>query len=85
MLKPFFDITDQEQVAIIELLNKCKKYIDEKYNSNGYNIGLNYGEAAGQSVMHMYMHLIPRYKEDVDNLRGGVRWVIPNKKIIKEN
>ena len=56
------------------------KYIDEKYNPNGYNVGLNCGAAAGQSVMHIHMHLIPRYKGDVDNPRGGVRWVIPKKK-----
>ena len=76
----FFDITDEEQIAVIGLLNKCKKYIDEKYNPNGYNVGLNCGAAAGQSVMHIHMHLIPRYKGDVDNPRGGVRWVIPKKK-----
>ena len=76
----FFDITDDEQIAIIELLNKCKKYIDDKYNPDGYNVGLNCGEAAGQSVMHIHVHLIPRYKGDVENPRGGVRGVIPSKK-----
>ena len=76
----FFDITNEEQIAIIELLNKCKKYIDKKYNPDGYNVGLNCGESAGQSVMHIHMHLIPRYKGDVENPRGGVRGVIPNKK-----
>ena len=76
----FFDITNEEQIAIIELLNKCKKYIDKKYNPEGYNVGLNCGESAGQSVMHIHMHLIPRYKGDVENPRGGVRGVIPNKK-----
>lgn len=73
------------QIAIIELLNKCKKYIDKKYNPDGYNVGLNCGESAGQSVMHIHMHLVPRYKGDVDDPCGGVRGVIPNKKIIKEN
>ena len=76
----FFDITDEEQIAIIELLNKCKKYIDKKCNPDGYNVGLNCGESAGQSVMHIHMHLIPRYKGDVDDPCGGVRGVIPNKK-----
>ena len=78
--KTFFDITKEEQIAVIELLNKCKKYIDEKYNPDGYNVGLNCGELAGQSVMHIHMHLIPRYKGDVENPRGGVRGVIPSKK-----
>ena len=79
----FFDITDEEQIAIIELLNKCKKYIDKKYNPDGYNVGLNCGGSAGQSVMYIHMYLIPRYKWDVENPRGGFRGVIPNKKILR--
>lgn len=54
--------------------------LDEKYAPDGYNIGMNCKEAAGQSVMHVHVHLIPRYKGDVDNPRGGVRGVIPSKK-----
>lgn len=76
----FFDTTREEQMAMLELLDKCKKYLDNKYNPSGYNIGLNCGSDAGQSVMHVHMHLIPRYSGDVDNPRGGVRGVIPNKK-----
>ena len=57
-----------------------KKNIDKEHNPDGYNVGLNCGELAGQSVMHIHMHLIPRYRVDVDNPRGGVRGVIPNKK-----
>lgn len=76
----FFDITNEEQMAIIDLLNKCKEYIDKNYNPDGYNVGFNCGESAGQSVMHVHMHLIPRYKGDVDDPRGGIRGVIPIKK-----
>ena len=76
----FFDTTKEEQIAVIELLNKCKKYIDEKYSPDGYNVGLNCEKAAGQTVMHIHMHLIPRYIGDVENPRGGVRGVIPSKK-----
>lgn len=76
----FFDLTKEEQISLITLLNECKEYIDKKYNPDGYNIGLNCGEFAGQSVMHVHMHLIPRYKGDVSNPRGGVRGIIPNKK-----
>ena len=53
--------------------------LDEKYNPDGYNIGMNCGIAAGQSVMHIHVHLIPRYNGDVENPRGGVRGVIPQK------
>ena len=57
----FFDITNEEQIAIISLLNKCKKYLDKKYHPTGYRVILNCGKDAGQSVMHVHMHLIPRY------------------------
>lgn len=76
----FFDLTKEEQISLITLLNECKEYIDKKYNPDGYNFGLNCGEFAGQSVMHVHMHLIPRYKGDVSNPRGGIRGIIPNKK-----
>lgn len=76
----FFDLTTEEQQDMIELLNKCKEIVDKKYNPQGYNVGLNCGIVAGQSVMHVHMHLIPRYTGDVENPRGGVRGVIPSKK-----
>lgn len=79
-IKTFFDLTKVEQYDMINLLNKCKTIIDDLYKPQGYNIGVNCGTAAGQSVMHVHMHLIPRYAGDVENPRGGVRGVIPNKK-----
>ncbi len=75
----FFDITLDERNAILDLMNDAKRMIDEEFKPDGYNIGCNIGEAAGQSVMHMHMHLIPRYKGDVLNPRGGIRSVIPSK------
>jgi diadenosine tetraphosphate (Ap4A) HIT family hydrolase len=78
--KTFFDITQEEQHAMFELLKKSKQYIDKKYKPTGYNIGFNCGEDAGQSVMHVHLHLIPRYHGDVENPRGGIRGVIPAKK-----
>lgn len=75
----FFNITLDERNAIFELVNEAKKMLDEKYRPDGYNIGMNCGIAAGQSVMHIHVHLIPRYNGDVENPRGGVRGVIPQK------
>ena len=57
-----------------------KMYLDKEYQPTGYNIGFNCGEDAGQSVMHVHLHLIPRYHGDVENPRGGIRGVIPAKK-----
>ena len=56
-----------------------KMILDEKFHPDGYNIGANCGEAAGQTVMHCHIHIIPRYKGDMENPRGGVRGVIPEK------
>lgn len=57
----------------------AKRLIEEKYKPDGYNIGVNEGEAAGQTIPHLHIHVIPRYKGDVENPRGGVRGVIPSK------
>ena len=75
----FFDATIEEKIAIFNLIDEAKKMLDEKYGPDGYNIGMNCGIAAGQSVMHIHVHLIPRYNGDVENPRGGVRGVIPQK------
>ena len=75
----FFDLTKEELQDLLSLLDHVKNIIDEQYHPDGYNIGVNVGEAAGQSVSHVHMHLIPRYNGDVPNPRGGVRGVIPNK------
>lgn len=61
------------------MLNKVKEIISEKFNPDGFNIGINIGEKAGQTINHVHIHLIPRYKGDVEEPRGGVRGVIPNK------
>ncbi len=75
----FFDCTPEERVAILELLDASKVTIDHLHRPDGYNIGINNGEAAGQTVMHLHIHLIPRYAGDRADPRGGVRWIFPEK------
>lgn len=75
-VKDWWQTTLEEKIAIFNLLDEAKKIIDERYNPDGYNIGMNLGEKAGQSIMHLHVHLIPRYDGDVKNPRGGVRTVI---------
>ena len=75
----YFDLTNHEREAMNVMLQYVKQKIDERYHPDGYNVGINVNKAAGQSVFHVHMHLIPRYKGDVPNPKGGVRGVIPNK------
>jgi diadenosine tetraphosphate (Ap4A) HIT family hydrolase len=75
----FFELTVDERLAILELLDRSKIQLDGQYAPAGYNIGINDGVAAGQTVMHLHVHLIPRYKGDVADPRGGVRWIFPEK------
>lgn len=75
----FFDITPEERQAMFALLDEAKAALDAQYQPAGYNIGINDGSAAGQTVMHLHMHLIPRYVEEGVDPRGGVRWVVPEK------
>jgi len=75
----FFECTAEERLAMLTLLDEIKSGLDREYAPDGYNIGLNNGPAAGQTVMHVHMHLIPRYAGDTAEPRGGVRWIYPDK------
>ena len=76
----YFELTNEELLACNDLIKKIKKKIqNEDKTVDGFNIGTNSGVAAGQSIMHCHIHLIPRRKGDVDNPQGGVRGVIPSK------
>lgn len=75
----FFDLDEKERAAIFELLEFAKKDIDRLHSPAAYNIGINDGKEAGQTVPHLHMHLIPRYKGDVEDPRGGIRWIMPDK------
>lgn len=74
----FFELSELEMSELLKLTHKVKLIIDKRYSPDGYNIGLNVGGAAGQSVPHVHLHLIPRYQGDVKNPRGGIRGVIPD-------
>jgi diadenosine tetraphosphate (Ap4A) HIT family hydrolase len=81
----YFDITDEEREELWRLVAEGKKMADEKYSPDGYNIGINVGQWAGQSIPHLHIHVIPRYKGDVENPKGGVRGVIPQNKLYTFN
>jgi diadenosine tetraphosphate (Ap4A) HIT family hydrolase len=76
----YFDLSLEEQKDCIELLNRVKGIVQEKYNPSGFNVGININEAAGQTVPHVHIHLIPRYEGDVEEPRGGVRGVVPGRR-----
>lgn len=73
----WFDASADEQRAIFELVEVVKRQLDAELAPDGYNIGINVGEAGGQTVMHLHVHVIPRFTGDVDDPRGGVRFVVP--------
>jgi diadenosine tetraphosphate (Ap4A) HIT family hydrolase len=74
-----FNLTTEERLAMFELLDGAKRELDGRYQPDGYNIGINDGAAAGQSIMHLHIHVMPRYKGDKADPRGGVRWILPEK------
>ena len=75
----FFELTEDERKAAFDLVWQAKAKLDSDLHSDGYNVGVNVGRAAGQTVMHAHIHLIPRYRGDVPDPRGGVRFVIPER------
>ena len=75
----FFDLSEQERNDLLTLLDRAKLALDEELHPQGYNIGINDGAAAGQTVPHLHVHLIPRFDGDLPDPRGGVRWVIADK------
>jgi len=75
----FFDLTPEEMTACMELLAQQQAAVDEEFNPDGYNVGVNVNAAGGQSIFHVHIHLIPRYTGDSSHPQGGVRQVIPEK------
>lgn len=75
----FFEISEAQRTALLDLLDQAKKVADQEFRPHGYNVGINDGAAAGQTVPHLHIHLIPRFENDLADPRGGVRWVMPHK------
>lgn len=74
-----FDLTHEEYIGCFDLVKTVKDILAQQYSPDGFNIGVNCGETAGQTIFHAHIHVIPRYKGDAENPRGGVRHVIPGK------
>jgi superfamily II DNA or RNA helicase/diadenosine tetraphosphate (Ap4A) HIT family hydrolase len=75
----WFDATPAERAALLDLVDVVRQRLDVSHRPAGYNVGINIGEAAGQTIAHLHVHVIPRYRGDVDDPRGGLRHVIPGK------
>lgn len=75
----FFAATNEERAIMLALLDMSKEALDREFHPDGYNLGINDGLAAGQTVPHLHLHLIPRYDGDREDPRGGIRWIIPEK------
>ena len=78
-IKEIFELNKEEYESCFELVRKVKDLLITKFKPEGFNIGVNCGEVAGQTIFHAHIHVIPRYKGDVPNPRGGVRNIIPGK------
>ena len=79
VVSEIFDLNEDEYISCFNLIKDVKKILDKNHKPDGFNIGINNGEKAGQTIFHAHIHVIPRYIGDVENPRGGVRNVIPGK------
>ena len=75
----YFSLSKKEQIELISLIEVAKEIIENDQKPDGYNIGMNCGEAAGQTIMHFHCHVIPRYFGDMDNPKGGIRHCVKDK------
>jgi diadenosine tetraphosphate (Ap4A) HIT family hydrolase len=78
-ISSFFETNNEERLELLNLLDQARLKLLTELNPTAFNIGINDGAAAGQTIAHLHIHLIPRYINDQPDPRGGVRWVIPKK------
>lgn len=83
IVETYFQLNLSEKTQLLKMIDTAKSIIDNNYSPSGYNIGMNCGKASGQTIYHFHCHIIPRYTGDIDNPEGGVRGVIPEKRIYK--
>lgn len=76
-----FELSPNEQAELWALVSKVRDHLLEEFHPDAFNIGLNDGAAAGQTIGHVHIHVIPRWHGDVPDPRGGVRWIIPDKAV----
>ena len=72
-------LSEREHAAMRRLVGEVRAIIDRDHRPQGYNLGVNVGSVAGQTVDHAHLHIIPRYADDVPEPRGGIRWIIPTR------
>lgn len=78
-VQDYFELTEEEEAAIWVLLRQVRGRLQQELKPDGWNIGINNGAAAGQTIFHLHVHLIPRYNGDMAHPEGGVRGVIPER------
>jgi diadenosine tetraphosphate (Ap4A) HIT family hydrolase len=78
-ISSWFDISSEEKLDMLAMIDSLKKILDSNFKPDGFNIAINDGIEAGQTILHLHIHLIPRYKDDVQNKKGGIRWINPAK------
>lgn len=78
-VESFFELHREEREAMFEMIDRARAWLEREHSPDGFNVGMNIGEAAGQTVPHCNIHVIPRYAGDNPDPRGGVRWVQPER------
>jgi len=76
-----FEATKEEVAALWEALQQARSELLKDFSPDGFNIGINDGLASGQTILHLHIHIIPRYKGDMPDPRGGIRWIFPEKAV----